>query len=174
MRLFTIETIPSEKRIEIYLNKEGLDFFIKYLERKRKLEHSEHYHLATEDWGGDELSNQLQSSSEDAKLINHMKFHFWTDEDAKEVTENNKVQALICAEVLENEHLYFHLNKEGADCLINQLKYLINSGSSGYINLLSPEKGGVILWGRQNIFRSPYIELFHHLQIHYIEEKNEN
>lgn len=59
MKLLTFEMDPQGDRLEIHLNQEGLNYFIRHLEDLKNL-HNDPIHLMIPDWGGRELSNEKQ------------------------------------------------------------------------------------------------------------------
>lgn len=60
----------SEAEVEIYLDKSGVEAFIKELEFLQNAS-KEHVHLMTQSWGEGSLSEQLFGA--DASLVHHLK-----------------------------------------------------------------------------------------------------
>lgn len=65
----TFELTKDRDCIEIHFNAEGLDSLIRSF--KMALESQDHQHLMTSEWGGDNLSSDVQGFSN--TLINHVK-----------------------------------------------------------------------------------------------------
>ena len=74
MREYTLTFEISEgNSIEIHADSEGLKMLIQILQKTFKT--GDHEHLMTEDWGGDELSNEKQGPNN--ILCNHVKIMKW-------------------------------------------------------------------------------------------------
>jgi hypothetical protein len=74
-RLIRFEYDAGDDKVEIHLNENGIVALIEQLEYLRKQKKSDHLHLMTEAWGGDELTGgEVQ---EGFKLINHVKIYRW-------------------------------------------------------------------------------------------------
>ncbi|MFN8598016.1 MAG: Imm32 family immunity protein [Anaerolineae bacterium] len=67
--LLTVEHNKREDSIEVFMDKEGLDFLSKRLETLRK--HGGHEHLMTPTWAGNELTEDKQGKNND--LIHHLR-----------------------------------------------------------------------------------------------------
>jgi hypothetical protein len=70
--LLTFELNNVGNVLEIHGNKEGLETLLERI--KWILERKDHDHLATESWGGDELSERKQHK--DNTLINQVDFRY--------------------------------------------------------------------------------------------------
>jgi hypothetical protein len=75
-KLFTVEV--SEEMVEIHLNDEGIDFLIDRL-KSLKNRKNDHDHLMTQDWGGNEITNNKQNLNDRFKLMHHLKLIYWND-----------------------------------------------------------------------------------------------
>ena len=78
-KIFTIELDEKEKTIELHLNQAGAEYLKNILERLISNNKSEHLHLMTPDWGGNELSSNQQNLSTDAELLHQLKVVYWKD-----------------------------------------------------------------------------------------------
>jgi hypothetical protein len=78
-KLFTVEFDKKHEKVEIHLNSLGVDMLIGHLEALKKHGVTENVHLMTEDWGGNELTNERQNSDDNIQLINHLKVFYWAD-----------------------------------------------------------------------------------------------
>ena len=67
--LLTFEINDAMESIEIFANAEGVAELICFLELA--LRTNDHQHLMTPDWGGDELSSELQGQSN--RIVHHVK-----------------------------------------------------------------------------------------------------
>lgn len=80
--MLTFENDPEGEKLEVHTDLEGLKYLHSLLgqliETTEKKGH-EHLHLMTEDWGGNELTNEKQGK--DNILFNHVKMYFWHDKD---------------------------------------------------------------------------------------------
>ncbi len=71
IKLLTFEMDPQGDRLEIHVNQEGLNDFIRHLE-DLKNPHNDPIHLMTPDWGGRELSKEKQDREKRrGTLVNH-------------------------------------------------------------------------------------------------------
>jgi hypothetical protein len=77
--LLTIEK-ESEDVIHIHANEKGLQFLKKEIEFLLSNGNSDHTHLFTESWGGDELTETLLHEN-GTSIIHHLKIFKWNDED---------------------------------------------------------------------------------------------
>lgn len=73
--MLTFEWDKESERLEIHADTQGLNDLLVQLEKLSDCKEEEHVHLMTEDWGGNELSNDKQNSS--SELINHVKILKW-------------------------------------------------------------------------------------------------
>ncbi len=67
--LLTVEYNSKQEAVEIYCDREGIDFLIDGLNLLRQ--RGGHDHLMTESWGGYELSEEKQGAENE--LINHLR-----------------------------------------------------------------------------------------------------
>jgi len=74
-KLITFELREDKDQVDIHLNKEGIDYMIKILEELRTGNTNDHFHLMTNSWGGDQLSEDKQSES--SELLNLVTVYFW-------------------------------------------------------------------------------------------------
>jgi hypothetical protein len=89
--LLTFEVEPDRDVVEVHADSGGLAKLIKELTwLKQKLDggECEHSHLMTEDWGGSELSNQIQDESGESSLVHHVKVYGWTQEWKEKRSQN--------------------------------------------------------------------------------------
>ena len=77
--LLTIEK-EDEEVIHIHANKKGLQLLKKEIENLLSKDTSDHTHLFTESWGGNELTEKLPHENR-IGIINHLKIFKWNDED---------------------------------------------------------------------------------------------
>ncbi len=78
--MITFEHDKDGEKLEIHTDLEGLRYLHSTLGQlidASKSIGNEHLHLMTNDWGGNELSNQKQSKTN--ILINHVKVFCWND-----------------------------------------------------------------------------------------------
>ena len=75
--MLTFEWDKDSERLEIHADSDGLQELVDQVNKLKSVEGNEHLHLMTEDWGGDELSNDKQN--EESELINHVKIFKWID-----------------------------------------------------------------------------------------------
>lgn len=76
--LLTFEVEPEGDVVEIHTDADGLEYLINQLSWLReKVRQGEQgvLHFMTEDWGGEELSNQLQGKGTRVTLAHHVKIH---------------------------------------------------------------------------------------------------
>jgi len=71
--LLTFEINEKQESIEIHANAQGINALIEQL--KKTIQTSDHQHLMTKDWGGEELSSEKQGLSN--HLIHHVKIIPW-------------------------------------------------------------------------------------------------
>ena len=76
--MLTFEWDKDAEQLEIHADSEGLKELVKHIKKLASVEGNEHLHLMTEDWGGEELSNDKQN--EKSELIHHVKIFKWADE----------------------------------------------------------------------------------------------
>jgi len=55
-----------------------LQELVEHIKKLASIKGNEHLHLMTEDWGGEELSNNKQNKK--TELIHHVKIFKWVDE----------------------------------------------------------------------------------------------
>ena len=77
--MLTFEHSNSDEKIEIHLDKKGIEELTKILSNLSKQPNSEHSHLMTKEQSGSELSSEKQNDSDEYKLINHVKIMFWKE-----------------------------------------------------------------------------------------------
>lgn len=78
--LLTFELQLDGDCVEIHADSDGLEVFIKELLcLKQRVDNGEceHSHLMTDNWGGDDLSIEMQNKSGEYKLIQHVKLYGW-------------------------------------------------------------------------------------------------
>jgi len=75
-KILTIEYDKERELIELHLNKTGAEFLRNYLSRLIELNYESDSHWMTPDWGGDELSSDLQNLNNGMKLIHHLKIMY--------------------------------------------------------------------------------------------------
>lgn len=75
--MLSFEWDKDSERLEIHTDAAGLRELVDQLNKLAISEGSDHVHLMTEDWGGDDLSSDKQNSK--AELINHVKIFKWDD-----------------------------------------------------------------------------------------------
>lgn len=74
--ILTFEWDSDNEALEIHGNKKGLEKLKNMIDLLLNKTTDDHAHLMTEDWGGNELSEESQCS--DNELINHVKLFIWT------------------------------------------------------------------------------------------------
>lgn len=74
--LLTFELDKKTKELEIHTNQEGLEILRKKIDILLKSENTNHTHLISKEWGGDDLTKQKQS--EENELIDSVKIFKWT------------------------------------------------------------------------------------------------
>jgi len=78
--LLTFEVEPEGDVVEVHTDANGLEHLIsQLLSLREKVRQGEKglLHLMTDDWGGEELSNQLQGKGAGVTLVHHVKIHGW-------------------------------------------------------------------------------------------------
>ena len=75
-KILTVEYLDDAERVEIHLNKEGIDELIGILEVMRD-RGSDYTRLFTPEWGGNELTSEKVNQG--AELINLLKITLWRD-----------------------------------------------------------------------------------------------
>ena len=65
--------------IDILVNKEGAEFLIDKLQRRIDCGKTEHDHLFTPEWGGEELTSNNLNLDEKSKLINLVNIRYFDD-----------------------------------------------------------------------------------------------
>lgn len=78
-KIFTIELDQQGEMIELHLNKAGAEYLRNILDRLISNNKSEHLHLMTPDWGGDELSSNQQNLSANIELLHQLKIMYWDE-----------------------------------------------------------------------------------------------
>ncbi len=73
--MLTFEWDKNSEQLEIHADNTGLRNLVEQLNKLIAAEANEHEHLMTDDWGGNELSNDKQNDK--AELINHVKIFKW-------------------------------------------------------------------------------------------------
>ena len=71
--MLTFEITRDGDVVEIHANQDGLSTLIRCLEELRV--HGDHIHLMTQDWGGQELTQEKQGPEN--RLVNHVKLMLW-------------------------------------------------------------------------------------------------
>jgi hypothetical protein len=71
--MLTFELTPDGDELEVHFDSHGAEELMKYL--RKAVEHSDHQHLMTLQWGGGELTEEVQG--EFNKLIHHVKLMVW-------------------------------------------------------------------------------------------------
>lgn len=77
--MLTFELNNNNDRVEIHGDKKGLLKLANILFDMANQNESEHRHLMTASWGGDELNSDRQGLNN--KLLNHVKILFWDKKD---------------------------------------------------------------------------------------------
>jgi hypothetical protein len=68
----------EEDRVCLHLNDAGIDYFIDLLNRLKRVEEQEHYHLMTPDWGDEELTTpEVTSETGELEVVNHLCVMKW-------------------------------------------------------------------------------------------------
>lgn len=78
MLTFELHQDPKGNMLTIHGSAEGLEFLANTLLRlvkNTKDGHFNHEHLMTEEWGGSELTSELQF--DESELLNHVKVYCW-------------------------------------------------------------------------------------------------
>jgi hypothetical protein len=78
-KILTIEFDKEGEKIEMHFNDLGVDILIRYLQQLKDNSVNGHAHLMTEDWGGNELTNEKQNTGNNIQLINHLKLIYSAD-----------------------------------------------------------------------------------------------
>lgn len=73
--MLTFELTPDGDELEVHFDARGAEVLMKYLQQA--VEHSDHQHLMTAEWGGTELSAEAQGQQ--SKLIHHVKLMIWPE-----------------------------------------------------------------------------------------------
>jgi hypothetical protein len=73
--ILNFELNKEDERLEIHGDREGLMSFAKLLIEMIN-NNSQHRHLMTKSWGGEELTEDL--IGKDNELINHVKIFYWS------------------------------------------------------------------------------------------------
>lgn len=76
--MLTFEWDKDSEQLEIHLDSKGLQALVKQINKMSDCEGNNHLHLMTDDWGGEELSNEKQNAK--SQLIHHVKIFKWIDE----------------------------------------------------------------------------------------------
>lgn len=76
-RIFTVELNEKKELVEIHLNKEGASYLKDRLRQLIEADENSDDHLMTPDWGGGELTSAQQNTSENVKLVHHLKLLYW-------------------------------------------------------------------------------------------------
>lgn len=69
--IFTVEHNSNSECVEIFLDNEGIEFFLRKLNKLHK--NGGHTHFMTPSWAGYELTEERQGN--DNELINHLKVY---------------------------------------------------------------------------------------------------
>jgi hypothetical protein len=91
--LLTFESEPDGNVIHVHADSSGLAKLIRILGRlKDRLDGGEHdhVHLMTDDWGGSELSSEIQDLSGETTLVHHVKLHGWTRTPKKDISDRDR------------------------------------------------------------------------------------
>ena len=79
-KIFTLELDKNDlDSIELHLNKKGAELLKSVLDRLILANDNDHLHLMSADWGGNELSSDLQSQNPDIQLIHHVRIMYWKE-----------------------------------------------------------------------------------------------
>ena len=87
MHLLTFEKDKEDDQLFIHADSEGIRILLKSLNHLLdKIENGmiDHDHLMTDDWGGWELSNEIQDKEGKTKLIHHVKIIGWPSKENNE------------------------------------------------------------------------------------------
>jgi hypothetical protein len=76
--MLTFEWDKDSGKLEIHADSEGLQDLVTQIEKLQSIKGNEHLHLMTEDWGGEELSDDKQN--EKSELIHHVEIFKWVVE----------------------------------------------------------------------------------------------
>ena len=76
--MLTFEWDKGDQKLEIHADSEGLRHLLNQVEKLVCVKGNEHLHLMTEDWGGEDLSDDKQNAK--SELIHHVKIFKWADE----------------------------------------------------------------------------------------------
>lgn len=71
--------LDREEIIDILVNKEGAEYLINLLQRRIDHGKTEHDHLFTPEWGGNELTSNNLELEDNMKLINMVNIRFFDD-----------------------------------------------------------------------------------------------
>ncbi len=75
MDLLTFEWDSKNEILEMHTNKKGLENLKSIIDKLLITNENYHVHLMTKQWGGNDLSDEKQSSENE--LINHVKLFKW-------------------------------------------------------------------------------------------------
>jgi hypothetical protein len=81
-KMLTFEYSNSEERLELHLDEIGIRDLIGTLNSLLEQEGSDHEHLYTADWGGNDLTSEKMNNDNSFKLIKHVKIMHWKDNSA--------------------------------------------------------------------------------------------
>jgi len=71
------ELSPHGQQLQLYGDRVGLRRLSVILERLAANDESEHEQLITAEWGGDDLSGEVQGVEQGDRLINQFTIHCW-------------------------------------------------------------------------------------------------
>jgi hypothetical protein len=71
----SFEWDPSGEKVEIHATREGLERLAEHIQSLLDRDAPDDSHLMTPDWGGSDLSSELQNAN--ATLVNHVKIFRW-------------------------------------------------------------------------------------------------
>jgi len=73
--LLTFEWDSNNETLEIHCNQKGLEKLKHMIDSLLVKKNSDHVHLMTNEWGGNELSDEKQNTENE--IINHVKIFKW-------------------------------------------------------------------------------------------------
>ena len=76
-KVFTLELDQQGEVVELHLNRIGAEYM--RIDGLIVNNQNEHLHLMTPDWGGGELSAELQNLGDNIKLIHQLKIMYWKE-----------------------------------------------------------------------------------------------
>ena len=76
--LLTFELSGGGNTLEVHGNSAGLKRLAEALNRLASGQTSDHCHLLTREWGGDELSSEAQGAAQGDRLLNKVTIHCWS------------------------------------------------------------------------------------------------